>query len=341
VSESIGIAVDGGNSKTHLALIRRDGQVLALVAGPGSSPHRLGLDGCLAVLGEMLGEAAREARVAQSDGALAEVGWVLLAGADLPAEEDALQDALSARSWARRMKVANDTFGVLRAGSDRGWGVAVVCGAGVNCVGVGPDGRQTRFPALGQITGDWGGGDDVGPAGLAAAARGADGRGQPTSLQTAIPAHFGLETPQELAEAIHFGRIAAERLVEVAPIVLAEAETDAVAREIVDRQANEIVALARVALTRLDLLDRPVPVLLGGGLIRSGRGGLVEAVAGQLAQIAPEAELRRVDAAPVVGAALLALDELGAGDDAKRRLREEMAAAELPLASAPVGGADV
>jgi N-acetylglucosamine kinase-like BadF-type ATPase len=341
MSEPIGIAVDGGNSKTHLALVRRDGAVLALVAGPGSSPHRIGLDGCLDVLGEMLGQAVRQAEVASSDGALAEVGRVLLAGADLPAEEDALQEALSARRWAGRMKVANDTFGVLRAGSDRGWGVAVVCGAGVNCVGVAPDGRETRFPALGLITGDWGGGDDVGPAGLAVAARGADGRGQPTSLQSVIPAHFGFETPQELAEAIHLGRIAADRLVEVAPIVLAEAESDAVAREIVARLASEIVAFARVALTRLDLLDRPVEVLLGGGLIRSGRGGLVPAVAGELAEVAPSAELRTVEVAPVVGAALLALDALGADEAARARLRDEMAAAELPLVSAPVGGADV
>jgi N-acetylglucosamine kinase-like BadF-type ATPase len=265
----------------------------------------------------------------------------VLAGADLQEEERAVHEALAERRWARRVTVANDTFGVLRAGSDEGWGVAIVCGAGLNCVGVAPDGREARFPALGLITGDWGGGEDVGLAGLAAAARGADGRGAPTSLQRAVPAHFGLDTPQELAEAIHLGRIAAERLVDAAPVVLAEAESDPVAREIVDRLAAEIVALARVALTRLDLLERPVEVLLGGGLIRSGRGGLEEAVVGELRQIAPLAEFRSVAGAPVVGAALLALDELGAEESAKRRLREEMAAAEMPLVSTRAEGRDV
>ena len=39
------VAVDGGNSKTDLALVRRDGAVLALVRGPLSSPHHLGIDG--------------------------------------------------------------------------------------------------------------------------------------------------------------------------------------------------------------------------------------------------------------------------------------------------------
>ena len=109
------------------------------------------------------------------------------------------------------MIVGNDTFAVLRAGTARGWGVAVVCGAGINCVGVAPDGRHARFPALGAITGDWGGGYDVGMAAVYAAARSEDGRGPRTSLERAVPAHFGLETPSELAEAIHTGRIAQSR----------------------------------------------------------------------------------------------------------------------------------
>ena len=52
----------------------------------------------------------------------------------------------------------NDTFAVLRAGTDRHWGVGVVCGFGTNCSAVAPDGRVTRFPAVGPISGDWGGG---------------------------------------------------------------------------------------------------------------------------------------------------------------------------------------
>ena len=31
-------------------------------------------------------------------------------------------------------------------------------GAGINGVGVGPDGAVVRFPALGAVSGDWGGG---------------------------------------------------------------------------------------------------------------------------------------------------------------------------------------
>src|SRR5690242_21669159 len=60
-------------------------------------------------------------------------------------------------------------------------------------------------------------------------------------------------------------------------VVFAEATHDAVAAEIVQRLADEVVALARVALQRLDLTDEPVEVLLGGGLIR-GNGTLEAAI---------------------------------------------------------------
>src|SRR5881296_1466855 len=228
MSDGVVLAVDGGNSKTDLALVRADGEVLGLARGPLSSPHHLGLDGALDVLQRLLDQASREAGLARN-GAVATIAQLLMAGVDFPSEEEELRAAVARRGWAQRTHVGNDTFAVLRAGTERGWGVAVVCGAGINCVGVSPDGRHARFPALGSITGDWGGGYDVGLAAVSAAARSEDGRGPKTSLEQAVPAHFGLETPTELAEGIHTGQIGQRRVIELAPLVLAEAADDAVA----------------------------------------------------------------------------------------------------------------
>jgi N-acetylglucosamine kinase-like BadF-type ATPase len=248
----------------------------------------------------------------------------MLAGADLPVEEQALQEALDERGWAVRTSVSNDTFAVLRAGTERGWGVAVVCGAGINCVGVAPDGRHARFPSLGAITGDWGGGGDVGLAALSAAARSEDGRGPKTTLEQLVPAHFGLSSPLELAEAIHLGRIDARRVLELAPVVLGEADGDPAAGEIVDRLAEEIVAFARVAATRLELAGTPLEVVLGGGLMRAANGRLQSAIAEGLRAVGPQVAARVVSAPPIVGAALLGLDDLGADEAAHARLRREL-----------------
>jgi N-acetylglucosamine kinase-like BadF-type ATPase len=324
MSRAAVLAVDGGNSKTDLALVGTDGSVLALARGPLSSPHHLGMDGCLSVLDGLLAEAVRDAQLGDHGGRVAQVASLLMAGVDFPAEEDALREAIERRGWAQRVHVGNDTFAVLRAGTERGWGVAVTCGAGINCVGVSPDGRHARFPALGAITGDWGGGYDVGLAAVSAAARSQDGRGPRTSLEGAVPAHFGLTTPSELAEAIHAGRIDQRRVIELAPLVLAEAADDAVAAEIVERLADEVVAMARVALDRLNLTKEPAEVLLGGGVLQEADGDLVSAIDAGLRQDAPHVTVKPTASAAIVGAALLGLDMLGAGPEAQRRLRREL-----------------
>lgn len=325
------IAVDGGNSKTDVALVREDGEVAMTARGGGSSPQYLGVDGALAVIGGLLEGAREELPVA--------VAELLLAGVDFPVEEDAVRAGIEQRGWAERVSVDNDTFAVLRAGTDARWGVAVVCGAGMNCVGVAPDGRQARFRALGWTTGDWGGGGDVGRGAVWAAARSEDGRGPKTVLETAVPAHFGLSTPSELAEAVHFGRIHEARAIELAPVVFAAAADDAVAAGIVDHLASEVVALARVAITRLGLERGPVEVVLGGGLLRHPTPGLLSAIARGLAEVGPDVTAHSTSAPPILGAALLALDALGAEPAAYARVRAQLAA----VAAAPVtvgGGED-
>jgi N-acetylglucosamine kinase-like BadF-type ATPase len=327
VTAPVVLAVDGGNSKTDLALVGADGAVLGLARGPMSSPHHIGVEGCLQVLSDLLGEAMAAAGLGEQPAAA--VAQVMLAGADLPAEEEALQAAIAARGWAQRTSVGNDTFAILRAGSEQGWGVAVVCGSGINCVGVAPDGRQARFLALGPITGDWGGGFDIGLAALGAAARGEDGRGPRTTLEQSVPAHFGLTTPQALAEAIHTGAIPTRRVLELAPLVLAEAGRDAVALELVDRLADEVVAFARAALTRLGLLGDSVEVLVGGGLMREADGRLAAAIDAGVRELGPQISARVVREPPIVGAVLLGLDAIGADPVAHARAREALADGSL------------
>ena len=323
---SVVLAVDGGNSKTDLALVRDDGALLAHVRGPLSSPHHLGLDGALGTLERMLDDALAAAGRKRAK-PVAEIAELFLAGVDFPAEEEQVLHALEERGWAARTVVGNDTFAVLRAGTDRGWGVAVVCGAGINCVAVAPDGRVARFPSLGAITGDWGGGYDVGLAALSAAARSEDRRGPETSLERSVPAYYGFETPLELASAIHAGAIAQRRLIELAPLVLESCSFDGVAAEIVDRLAEEVVTMVRSALARLGLGHEPADVVLGGGLLAAGNGRLLDAIELGLRAVGPQLVVRPTSAPPVVGAALLGLDALGADAEARERARRELAAA--------------
>jgi N-acetylglucosamine kinase-like BadF-type ATPase len=321
------VAVDGGNSKTDVALVRPDGALLAHVRGPASSPHHLGAQTAVDVLDGLLDDAVRRAGLARDGRPVAQIAQVLLAGVDFPSDEEQVRELAVTRGWGARTNVGNDTFAVLRAGTERGWGVAVSCGAGINCVGVAPDGRHVRFLSLGAITGDWGGGYDVGMAAQFAAARSEDGRGAKTTLERSVPAHFGFERPSELAEAIHRGTVLHRRLIELAPLVFAAAHSDDEAAQIVDHLASEVVALARAALTRLGLIGEPAEVLLGGGLLRSGDARLIGAIEAGLRAVSPLISAHATSSPAIVGAALLGLDELGAAPAAQERLRRELGAA--------------
>jgi N-acetylglucosamine kinase-like BadF-type ATPase len=326
------LAIDGGNSKTDVALVADDGTLLASVRGPGASHEDFGLDEAMRRLGELVRLAAD--RVGLPPGGLvARHTSACLAGADLPAEEAQLTVAIQAQGWSLTSAVANDTFAVLRAGltpgvGERPWGVAVTCGAGINCVGMAPDGRTTRFLAFGALTGDWGGGIGLGREVMWCAARAEDGRGEPTALRTAVAAFFGLPSVHDVSVAFHLGRLGEDDLIRL-PVVLFEtaAAGDAVARSLLERQAEEICAMAVTAIRRLDLDGgTAIPVVLGGGVLESRNPLLIQAITRRLAAVEPAAAARVVDTSPVTGAALLGLDYLGAGPAAEKRLRGGVAA---------------
>lgn len=329
------VAVDGGNSKTDLALVADDGTLLASVRGPGM-PARLSEEN-VKVIADLLRSAVEAALPTTGGGQptlsnIARDTVACVANVDLPDDERQLEQMLADQGWTQTTLVANDTYAVLRAGlddvpaagADRLWGVGVTCGAGINCAGVAPDGRKAGFLAIGPTTGDWGGGGSLGLDAQYWAIRDEDGRGPHTVLRRLVPRHFGLAEPTDVAVALHLGKIGLDRLGELAPLVFDASDSgDQVARDLVRRLADEIALMAASVIRRLDLTRAAVPVILGGGVLAARNPLLIDAVTAQIAAVAPDSKVRVIDAAPVAGAALLGLDRIGAPVTAMRRLRAE------------------
>jgi N-acetylglucosamine kinase-like BadF-type ATPase len=322
------LAVDGGNSKVDVSLVGRDGRLLATASGPTISHQKVGVEAGMTRLREVVQRAAAAAGLSTGALQIAEVGLFCLAGADSRKDVRLLEAALRGTGLARTTMVLNDTRAGLRAGSDRGWGVIVICGSGVNCAGVAPDGREAGFAGLGDISGDWGGGGDIGRAALAAAVRARDGRGPRTSLERIVPAHFGLARPSALTDALYYERIDETRLRELAPAVFAAAgEGDAVARQILDRLADELAVMAVAIIRRLHLTRTDPDVVLAGGIFRAHDPQFIDRLAAAVHRVAPLARLVPLRTPPLLGAALLGLEALGRPNPAAlQRLRREFAA---------------
>ena len=306
------LAVDGGDSKTDVVLLDGAGRLLGARRLPMSS--HLGLDrvGAVDALDAAIRAACRTFKIDPQHKPIADIGVYCLAGADLPIDERRIHRALASRGWTSTSLVRNDTLAVLRAGTDRGWGVAIVCGSGMNAAGVAPDGREVRFPAMGEISGDLAaGGGWIGMMALAYAVRAEDGRDRATVLQRLVPQYFKLPRPSAVTEAIYLGRLDQRRMVELAPLVFDAAKRrDRVAREILDRVADEVVAFSVAAIKRLRLGARDVDVVLGGGIFRANDGVFQRRIERGIKNVAHRATISRLASPPVVGAALIGLDQI-------------------------------
>ncbi|HEX7662500.1 MAG TPA: BadF/BadG/BcrA/BcrD ATPase family protein [Pseudonocardiaceae bacterium] len=326
------LAVDGGNSKTDVALLAADGSLLAHVRGAGSNHQTVGVDAAQATLAKLV-DAVRDRAGITADAPLAEVAALCLAGADLPADIDRTTAWARRRGWAPRVVVDTDIAAMLHASPHADNAVAVVCGGGINAIGLrGRDGATARFPALGMLTGDWGGGGQLAMEVMFAASRAEDGRGPATVLVDEVRALWGVESVRDAAIAVHTGRIGYDRLHELPPLIFTAATAgDTVARGLVDRLSDEIAAWVLACLRHLDLLrcsrrrgaafsacglaphppgTPEIDVLLAGGVLVGNAPVMLPALRQRLAGPAPAAEVRLIDAPPIAGAAILGFGHL-------------------------------
>jgi N-acetylglucosamine kinase-like BadF-type ATPase len=305
------LAVDGGNSKAELALVDATGRLLSAIRGPTISHQAVGLDAGMNSLRALASKAAEGAGRTwpRASVPLAELGVFCLAGADYPSDVHLLTKALDGLGLTERTIVLNDTFAALRAGTHRPWGVALICGQGINGAAMAPDGRSARFDGLGEISGDWGGAGGVGEAGLAAAVRSRDGRGPTTTLEQLVPAHFKVRSTSALTRALYLHRIDLARIAELCPVVFRAArEGDVVARGILIRLADELVAMAGALIRRLRMTELDPEVVLGGGVFAADDPAFYARIEAGVRAVAPRATIVRLAGPPVLGAALLGLD---------------------------------
>ena len=310
------LAVDGGNSKTDLALVDTDGALLAAVRGPGSSPHHVGLAAALRRARGALRRGDGGCRAARPSSRSPRSAHSCWPASTSPREEErAAGRALERARWAARTSVRNDTFAVLRAGTERGWGVAVVCGAGhqlrgcrARTVATRDSPRSVRSPVTGAAATTSGSRRWRPPR----AARTGAGRGRRSSAR--VPAHFGLDDAAASSPR-RSTPVGSRRggVLELAPLVLRRGRS---ATPWPPRSSTGWPPRSSRSpawrLTRLGAGREPVEVVLGGGLLRAANGRSWPPIeAGLAGRGAGDHRARRARRRRSSGAALLGLDDLG------------------------------
>ena len=217
-------------------------------AAGGSSPHYVGVDGCVELLAGLLAEALSAAGLDAPRDPPAATAQIMVAGADLPEELAALRAAierarLDASGWS-----STTTRSRCCARAPTAAGASPSCAAaGSTASGSRPTAARPGSRRSARSRGDWGGGYDVGLAALMAAARSADGRGPRTILESAVPAYYELDRAvRRRPRGPPAASCRGDRLGELARVVFPAAEDDPVAAGIVRRLTDEVIAFATV-----------------------------------------------------------------------------------------------
>jgi N-acetylglucosamine kinase-like BadF-type ATPase len=296
------LGIDAGGTKTRALLADETGRVVAGARGGGAN---------LRTHGELEVEKVLHSVVEQTEaeaGVRAEALALGIAGADRPEDHAVLREILRRIGFRNRVVVTNDARIALVAGSHSQVGVALICGTGSIAWGRNARGEIARAGGWGWHLGDEGSGFWIGERAIGEVLRAADGRGPATSLDKPLFEHFGIETPEEILRAVYDGAYPRHQVAMFAVRVEESARSgDAVAREILAKASDELVAAARSVIARLRLSSAPYDVVLSGGTF-AALPGLAESVRATLA--AAPARVRQLEGEPAMGAVRLALEEL-------------------------------
>ena len=258
------LGIDAGGSTTT-CLVGDETTTLGRGTAGAANPSLVGVDGFRTAIA-----AAARAALGDLPSAPIAVAWLGVAGSERPGLRERLRVAASEALGAERVEISHDAR-LLLAAADLEHGIGLVAGTGSSAYGRAEDGREVSIGGWGHLLGDEGSGYDIAVRALRAVTAAVDGRGPRTQLAELLAERLGANDAHELRERCYPAPPISD-IARLAETVLAAADADPVAAAIVDTAADELTTLVDACAARLFVTPDapPVPVVLAGGLLRSG-----------------------------------------------------------------------
>jgi N-acetylglucosamine kinase-like BadF-type ATPase len=315
------LGVDGGTTRTKAVVGGDTGHIVGSGEGGASNYQVVGLEAAMSGITDAVQHALTAADLSLSQIERAVFG---LSGMDLPMHRKALDAALTTTFPGLIFDLVNDTWIMLKAGSDKGWGVALVCGGGANACACSRDGTWVTLRGLGYESGLRGGGLDMLRDILHYTFLSHDGTGPKSVLEQMVLEVTGapdydtlqlmfLEAVQDMAghgELLH-------RALAIVPLVFDAATAGDEACKRILRLQAESLAEGIVGLVRkMGFEHETVDVVLGGSVFGGGNPVFVDRLTLLVHEVAPLARLGPPLLDPALGAYVMALQRTGKFDAA-------------------------
>lgn len=298
------LGVDGGGTKTNIALMNETREVLAESVGGPSNPLRVGVETAVSNIAKAIDSACDKGGLSRGDIVAATLG---LAGVRRQDIRERVRESFVARYRIRRVLVTTDADIALYGTTLGKAGLVVIAGTGSICLGVNDDGEKFIAGGWGPVAGDEGGGRGIAGEALHRIAKASDGRGPHTKLSEQAAEYFRASNVENLIGAIYAPQMDNSRIAGFARLVVETAQDgDKIAVEILNDAGRELGVAAVAVLKKLGLEKRKVPIGCVGGVFNAGdllTGPMTEIIA----KVAPKAYLTEPLMPPSHAAALMAM----------------------------------
>lgn len=292
------LGIDGGGTKTDLALADQNGNVIRTIKVSGCNPVDIGFEAAKNLLKDAIYSICRDIPFS-SVYLFAGIAGGISAG--MQERFHAFFEEFHFKAFANDSDIKN----IIAAGLEKRDGITVILGTGI-CAFVQKDKKHIRVAGWGYLIDNGGSGYNLGRDALNAYFCAIDGTGRQTALTEGIDAVYpgGMNKIME-----YIYRDGKKAVASFAPTVFAAAEKgDEIAKGILERNIREVVHIIETAAK--GFREGKIPVILAGGLTKQPRV-LVDIKA--MLQEPDRFEFQVLKSAPVNGAVMLAR-ELKEGD---------------------------
>ena len=302
-SRQLFLGVDGGGTKTQIAIMNERREVTCEgFAGP-SNPLRVGVETAVTNIAKAINEACDRAALSRGDISSATLGLAGVRRADL---KQSVRESFIKRLGIRKVEVVTDAEIALYATTQGKPGLVVIAGTGSVCLGKDEHGRLAISGGWGPLAGDEGGGVGIAQQALHTIAKASDGRGVPTMLSERASEYFRASGPENLIVAIYSPQVDNSRIAGFARLVVETAqEGDEIAIGILNDAGYELGLAACAVIDKLKLENRKVPIGCVGSIFKAGEL-LTAPMLEKVRACAPKAFLTEPAMPPAHAAALMA-----------------------------------
>ncbi len=305
-SHQLFLGVDGGGTKTQIAIMNANREVVGEGTSGPSNPLRVGVETAVANILKAVNEACDGSGVSRGDIARATLGLAGVRRADL---KQRVRESFVTHMRVKETKVVTDAEIALYATTLGKAGLVVIAGTGSVCIGKNGRGKMAISGGWGPLAGDEGGGVGIAQAALHSIAKASDGRGIPTSLSEKASEYFRASGPENLIVAIYSPQVDNTRIAGFARFVVEAAhDGDAVAVDILTEAGSELGLAACAVIESLGLQKQKIPIGCVGSVFKAGNI-LKQPMIDTIKTVAANAFLTEPLMPPSHAAALMALLE--------------------------------